>query len=193
MFAPGGNHRPIVFVPNLDLACLRHALSTRLHEDWYFVSHSLPIARAVQRAGFEVHVTTRVADHAVAIEREGSRCIASTGGVAVSNRCICCRQCAKFIAFSCARNPPSVKWSDLKCVCYYQNGPICRGKKYKPDEIFANLRQVDVLVTQRQTMSDAIRQIGVGKVTFYRWRQEFGGLKSDQGRIRPAMEFLLFR
>jgi len=40
-------------------------------EDWYFVSHRLPMARAAQRAGFEVHVATRVAEHGAAIEREG--------------------------------------------------------------------------------------------------------------------------
>jgi glycosyltransferase involved in cell wall biosynthesis len=40
-------------------------------EDWYFVSHRLPMARAALRAGFEVHVATRVADHAAAIESEG--------------------------------------------------------------------------------------------------------------------------
>jgi uncharacterized protein with von Willebrand factor type A (vWA) domain len=27
---------------------------------------------------------------------------------------------------------------------------------------------------------DAIRQIGVSEVTYYRWRQEFGGLKTEQ-------------
>ncbi len=40
-------------------------------EDWYFVSHRLPMARAARQAGFEVHVATRVADHGAAIEREG--------------------------------------------------------------------------------------------------------------------------
>ncbi len=40
-------------------------------EDWYFVSHRLPMARAAKRTGFEVHVATRVAEHAGAIEREG--------------------------------------------------------------------------------------------------------------------------
>lgn len=40
-------------------------------EDWYFVSHRLPMARAALRAGFEVHVATRVAKHGDAIEREG--------------------------------------------------------------------------------------------------------------------------
>jgi putative transposase len=39
------------------------------------------------------------------------------------------------------------------------------------------LQQVDVLVSQGQVMADAIRQIGVSEVTYYRWRQEFGGLK----------------
>jgi len=29
-------------------------------------------------------------------------------------------------------------------------------------------------------MADAIRQIGVNEVTYYRWRQEFGGLKTEQ-------------
>ena len=53
-------------------------------------------------------------------------------------------------------------------------------KRYKPEEIVAKLRQVDVLVSQGQNMVDAIRQIGVSEVTYYRWRQEFGGLKSEQ-------------
>ncbi|MGC1696418.1 MAG: glycosyltransferase family 4 protein [Pseudolabrys sp.] len=40
-------------------------------EDWYFVSHRLPMARAARRAGYEVHVATRTTSHAAAIEREG--------------------------------------------------------------------------------------------------------------------------
>jgi len=53
-------------------------------------------------------------------------------------------------------------------------------KQYKPEEIVAKLRQVDVLSSQGQSVSEAIRSIGVSEVTYYRWRQEFGGLKSDQ-------------
>ena len=40
-------------------------------EDWVFVSHRLPIARAARDAGYDVVVATRVADHGAAIEREG--------------------------------------------------------------------------------------------------------------------------
>ena len=40
-------------------------------EDWFFLSHRLPMARAAKAAGFEVHVATNVADGAAAIAREG--------------------------------------------------------------------------------------------------------------------------
>ena len=49
-------------------------------------------------------------------------------------------------------------------------------KRYKPEEIVAKLRQVDVLVSQGQNMVDAIRQIGVSEVTYYR-----GGARSLAG------------
>jgi glycosyltransferase involved in cell wall biosynthesis len=40
-------------------------------EDWYFLSHRLPMARAAQRAGYEVHVATRLKDGAASILKEG--------------------------------------------------------------------------------------------------------------------------
>lgn len=40
-------------------------------EDWYFLSHRLPMALAAQQAGYRVHVATRVAKGAADIERLG--------------------------------------------------------------------------------------------------------------------------
>ncbi|SFV17112.1 Transposase [Methylobacterium sp. 174MFSha1.1] len=61
-------------------------------------------------------------------------------------------------------------------------------KKHKPEEVVAKLRQVDVLVSQGQSVADAIRAIGATEVTYYRWRKEFGGLKSDQVRRMKELE-----
>ena len=61
-------------------------------------------------------------------------------------------------------------------------------RRYTPEEIVAKLRQVDVLVSQGTSMADAIRQIGVSEVSFYRWRQEFGGLKIEQVRRLKDLE-----
>ena len=74
-------------------------------------------------------------------------------------------------------------------------------KHYKPEEIVTKLRQVDVLVSQGGSVVDAIRQIGISEVTYYRWRREFGGLKTgqvkrlkdlevDNGRLRRAVSDL---
>ena len=37
-------------------------------------------------------------------------------------------------------------------------------------------------------MSDVIGQIGVTEVTYYRWRQEYGGLKLDQVKRLKDLE-----
>src|SRR3712207_1437430 len=60
-------------------------------------------------------------------------------------------------------------------------------KKHRPEEAVAKLRQVDVLVSQGQTVAEAIRAIGVTEVTYYRWRREFGGLKSAQVKRLKAL------
>jgi putative transposase len=61
-------------------------------------------------------------------------------------------------------------------------------KHYKPEEIVAKLRQVDVLISQGQNIADAIRQIGVSEVTYYRWRREFGGMRIEQVKRLQNLE-----
>jgi putative transposase len=61
-------------------------------------------------------------------------------------------------------------------------------KKHKPEEIVAKLRQVDVLVSQGRSVSEAVRVISVTAFTYYRWRKEFGGLKGDQVKRLKELE-----
>ena len=74
-------------------------------------------------------------------------------------------------------------------------------KRYTAEEIVSKLRQVDVLIAQGRKVADAVRSIGVSEVTYYRWRNEYGGLKGDQvkrlkeleienNRLRPAVSDL---
>jgi putative transposase len=63
-----------------------------------------------------------------------------------------------------------------------------RKKKHSPEEIVAKLRQVEVLTGQGTLVADAIRAIGVTEPTYYRWRQEFGGLKLDQVKRLKELE-----
>ena len=59
-------------------------------------------------------------------------------------------------------------------------------KRHKPEAIVAKLRQVDVLVSQGQSIADAVRQIGVSEFTYYRWRHEW--LKTNQIKRLKELE-----
>lgn len=61
-------------------------------------------------------------------------------------------------------------------------------RSYKPEEIVAKLRQVDVLHGQGMTIAGAIREIGVSEVTFYRWRKDYGGMRADQLKRLKELE-----
>src|ERR1700745_4145041 len=61
-------------------------------------------------------------------------------------------------------------------------------KRHKPEEIVAKLRQVDVLTSQGMPIVEAIRAIGVTEVTYYRWRNEYGGLRGDQVKRLKELE-----
>ncbi len=61
-------------------------------------------------------------------------------------------------------------------------------KRHKAEEIVAKLRQVEVLTAQGWPVTEAVRSIGVTEVTYYRWRSEYGGLKSDQVKRLKELE-----
>jgi len=61
-------------------------------------------------------------------------------------------------------------------------------KRHTAEEIVSKLRQVDVLMSQGKLVADAVRAIGVTEVTYYRWRNEYGGLKGDQVKRLKELE-----
>ena len=70
---------------------------------------------------------------------------------------------------------------------HVEDGSISR-KRHRPEEIVAKLRQVEVLTAQGRPVAEAIRSIGVTEVTYYRWRNEYGGLKGDQVKRLKELE-----
>ena len=61
-------------------------------------------------------------------------------------------------------------------------------KRFSAEEIVNRLRQADVLISQGQTVSQACKQIGVTDQTYYRWRKEYGGLRTDQAKRLKELE-----
>jgi len=61
-------------------------------------------------------------------------------------------------------------------------------KQYRPEEIIGKLREAEVLLSQGINVEEVCRKIEVTKVTFYRWRREYGRLRVDQARRLKEME-----
>lgn len=61
-------------------------------------------------------------------------------------------------------------------------------KKHTAEEIVAKLRQVDVVSAQGRPIADAIQTIGIKEVSYYRGRNEYGGLKGGQVKRLKELE-----
>ena len=55
-------------------------------------------------------------------------------------------------------------------------------KRYQVEEIIQKLRAAEVLLSQGKNVAEACRQIGVTDQTYYRWRKEYGGVRTDQAK-----------
>lgn len=60
--------------------------------------------------------------------------------------------------------------------------------KLKAKEIVAKLRIVEELAASGRRISDCVQEIGLTEVTYYRWRNRYGGLESDQAERLMELE-----
>ncbi len=61
-------------------------------------------------------------------------------------------------------------------------------KRNTTEQIISKLRGAEALLSQGQTVSQACKPPGVGEKTYYRWRREFGGMRTAQVRRLKDLE-----
>jgi hypothetical protein len=61
-------------------------------------------------------------------------------------------------------------------------------KRYKPEQIVALLRQIAVEMANGKTALQACKEAEITVQTYYRWREELGGLKLDQAKRLKELE-----
>ena len=57
-----------------------------------------------------------------------------------------------------------------------------RGKKFTAEQIIGKLREAEVGLAQGKTVPEVVRKLGVTEQTYYRWKREYGGLRTDQAK-----------
>ena len=60
--------------------------------------------------------------------------------------------------------------------------------RHTAEQIIGKLREAEVALAGGQTVAQASKKIGVSEQTFYRWRQEYGGLRIDQVKRLKELE-----
>jgi hypothetical protein len=61
-------------------------------------------------------------------------------------------------------------------------------KSYTIEQIISKLREAEVLLGQGQTVGDICRSFNISEQTYYRWRKEYGGIRTDQVRRLKELE-----
>jgi transposase-like protein len=61
-------------------------------------------------------------------------------------------------------------------------------KRYTADQIIAKLREAEVELAKGLKVPEVVRKLGITEQTYYRWRKEYGGLRTDQARRLKDLE-----
>lgn len=65
---------------------------------------------------------------------------------------------------------------------------VNRRKRRSPDQIIAQLREADALLSAGQSIAQVCQKLGVAEQTYHRWRNEYGGMKADAMKRLKQLE-----
>ncbi len=61
-------------------------------------------------------------------------------------------------------------------------------RKHTPEQIISKLREAEVEQSKGQSIKLICRKLQITEQTYYRWRKEYGGLRTDQARRFKQLE-----
>jgi len=63
-----------------------------------------------------------------------------------------------------------------------------RRERHTPEQVVRKLQDADRLLAQGAEVAAAARQLGVSEQTYFRWRNQFGGLKAQDAKRLKELE-----
>lgn len=61
-------------------------------------------------------------------------------------------------------------------------------KRHTPEQIVRKLGHADRLLGEGKTVADVCRELEVAEQTYYRWRNQYGGMKADDAKRLKELE-----
>ena len=63
-----------------------------------------------------------------------------------------------------------------------------KGSKHTIEQIIAKLRDAEIALSKGQPVGKVARKLGITEQTYYRWRKEYGGIRTDQAKRLKELE-----
>lgn len=63
-----------------------------------------------------------------------------------------------------------------------------KGKKHKPEQIIAKLREADAMLSADKSVGQVCQALEISEQTLNRWRHQFGGMKSAEAKRLKELE-----
>ena len=61
-------------------------------------------------------------------------------------------------------------------------------RRHTAEQIISKLREAEILLAKGTKIPQVCRKLGVTEQTYYRWRKEYGGLRTDQVKRLKELE-----
>jgi putative transposase len=63
-----------------------------------------------------------------------------------------------------------------------------KGKKHKPEQIIRKLREADAMLSAEKPIGQVCQALEISEQTFNRWRNQYGGMKSEEAKRLKELE-----
>ena len=63
-----------------------------------------------------------------------------------------------------------------------------RSKRHNPEQIVKKLRDADVMLSGGKSIEEILKVLEVSEATFHRWRNQYGGMKSEEAKRLKDLE-----
>ena len=63
-----------------------------------------------------------------------------------------------------------------------------KNKKHKPEQIIRKLREADAMLSAGKSIGQVAQALEISEQTFHRWRNQYGGMKSEEAKRLKRLE-----
>ena len=61
-------------------------------------------------------------------------------------------------------------------------------KRLEAEQVIPKLREAELEIARGQTVAQVCKKLGVTENTYYRWRREYGGMRTEQAKRLKDLE-----